>query len=85
MALPNMFYTYILYSKSSQILYYGYTPNLKKRLEKHNLGNVKSTKPHKPWILVWYGAFITINQAKEFEKYLKSGSGKAFCYNRLVN
>lgn len=46
---------------------------------------MKSTKPHIPWRLVWYGAFETLQQAKDFERYLKSGSGKAFAYKRLVN
>ena len=49
-----MYYTYILYSKKAQILYYGYTPNLKNRVEKHNTKKVISTKPYVPWSLVWY-------------------------------
>jgi len=38
-----------------------------------------------PWILVWYGAFQTEKQARDFELYLKNGSGKAFAYKRLVS
>lgn len=38
-----------------------------------------------PWKLVWYGAFDTEKEAKDFELYLKSGSGKAFAYKRLVS
>lgn len=38
-----------------------------------------------PWELVFYAAFETLMQAKDFEQYLKSGSGKAFAYKRLVN
>jgi hypothetical protein len=34
---------------------------------------------------VWYGAFATRALAEDFERYLKSGSGKAFAYKRLVN
>lgn len=51
----------------------------------HNLGQVKSTKAHIPWKLVWYGAFKTEKEARNFENYLKTGSGKAFAYKRLVN
>lgn len=43
-----------------------------------------ATRPHIPWRLVWYGAFEIEKQAKDFELYLKSGSGKAFAYKRLV-
>ncbi|MCP4252177.1 MAG: GIY-YIG nuclease family protein [Candidatus Scalindua sp.] len=80
-----MYYCYILLSLKSHIFYYGSTKNLKTRIKFHNDGNVKSTKPHLPWKLVWYGAFETEKQSKNFEEYLKSGSGKAFAYKRLVS
>jgi hypothetical protein len=34
---------------------------------------------------VWYGAFQTEKQARDFELYLKNGSGKTFAYKRLVS
>lgn len=80
-----MYYTYILLSSKFHKFYYGSTKNLKNRLELHNSGKVKSTKPHLPWKLVWYGAFENEKQARNFELYLKSGSGKAFAYKRLVD
>ena len=80
-----MFYTYILYSSKSHIYYYGYSADLKARLESHNKGLNFATKPHVPWVLAWYCAFPTEQQAEDFELYLKSGSGKAFAYKRLVN
>jgi len=79
-----MYYIYILKSSKSKILYYGYTVNLKKRLLEHNSGTSIFTKGHLPWKLVWYCAFENIKKAKDFELYLKSGSGKAFVYKRLV-
>ena len=79
-----MFYTYILKSSKSLIFYYGSTSDLKKRVSEHNAGISKSTRPHLPWILVWYCGFPTKKQAEDFELYLKSGSGKAFAYKRLV-
>ena len=51
----------------------------------HNSREVKSTKPHIPWKLVWYCAFETEKQARDFEQYLKTGSGKSFAYKRLVS
>jgi len=79
-----MFYCYILLSSKSHIFYYGSTNDLQLRLKLHNEGKVPSTKPHLPWDLVWYGAFTTENEARDFERYLKSGSGKSFAYRRLV-
>jgi predicted GIY-YIG superfamily endonuclease len=80
-----MHYVYILWSSKSKIFYYGYTHDLKKRFREHNEGISKATKPHRPWRLVFYSAFESSKKAKDFELYIKSGSGKAFVYKRLVN
>jgi len=50
----------------------------------HNKGKISSTKSHLPWRLVWYAGFETEKQARDFEQYLKTGSGKAFAYKRFV-
>jgi predicted GIY-YIG superfamily endonuclease len=68
----------------SGLLYYGYTRDVKKRVEEHNNGQSKFTKGHVPWKLVWFCGFKDKQKAEEFELYLKSGSGKAFVYKRLV-
>jgi len=80
-----MYYVYILQSSKSSIRYYGYTIDLRKRFREHNSGKSNFTKGHMPWKLVWYAAFDNIKKAKDFELYLKSGSGKAFVYKRLVD
>ena len=80
-----MHYAYILISNKAHIFYFGSTNDLRNRVKLHNTGKVKSTKPHTPWRLVWYGAFENEKQARNFELYLKSGSGKAFAYKRLVS
>ena len=38
-----------------------------------------------PWNVVWYEAFQTEKQARDFELYLKNGSGKSFAYKRLIS
>jgi predicted GIY-YIG superfamily endonuclease len=53
-------------------------------LEEHNSGKSQFTKGHVPWNLEYYSAFVDKQRAKDFELYLKSGSGKAFVYKRLV-
>ena len=79
-----MFYVYILYSPKSKNFYYGFTKDLRRRLLEHNQGISKATKPFVPWRLVQYSAFEDEEKAKDFEKYLKTGSGKAFAYKRLL-
>jgi len=80
-----MCYCYILLSSKSPIFYFGSAQDIKLRLVQHNNGEVKATKPHTPWKLIWYGAFETEKEARDFERYLKTGSGKAFAYKRLVS
>ncbi len=79
-----MFYSYILLSPQFHKFYFGSAKDLKVRVELHNSGKVKSTKPYIPWQLAWYGGFGTEQEARAFEQYLKSGSGKAFAYKRLI-
>jgi len=79
-----MYYVYILRSSKSEIFYYGYTADLKKRFAEHNNSKSKFTKGHLPWKLVFYCGFVDKQKTKDFERYLKSGSGKAFAYKRFV-
>ncbi|MEX2033109.1 MAG: GIY-YIG nuclease family protein [Candidatus Colwellbacteria bacterium] len=80
-----MYYVYILWSLKSKIFYFGYTEDLKTRFKKHNRGLSSATAPHRPWELLFYSGFKDRKLAKDFERYLKSGSGKAFAYKRLVD
>ncbi len=80
-----MYYVYILKSSKSPKFYYGYSSDLKRRFKEHNEGKSKYTKPFTPWKIVWYCAFECEKKAKDFELYIKSGSGKAFVYKRLVD
>lgn len=74
-----MFYTYILESlKDSSQHYTGHTADLRQRLIYHNEGMCTSTAKYRPWKIVTYIAFETIEKAQSFERYLKSGSGHAF-------
>lgn len=79
-----MYYTYILLSSKFHKFYFGSTNNLRIRYKLHNSGKVRSTKPYLPWKIVWYGSFQTEKESRNFELYLKTGSGKAFAYKRLV-
>ncbi len=80
-----MYYCYILQSSLQHKFYFGFTKDVKARFLTHNSGSVVATKTGRPWELVWYCAFSTQKEAKNFEHYLKSGSGKAFAYKRLVS
>lgn len=79
-----MKYVYILHSVDNPDLHYtGVTADLKARLAKHNAKQVSHTSKHAPWKLATYIAFSDETRAFKFERYLKSGSGRAFAKKRL--
>jgi putative endonuclease len=63
--------------------YVGMTSDVEKRLAAHNAGQSTHTAKYRPWKLATYLAFSDEKQAADFEKYLKSGSGRAFANKRL--
>ena len=69
---------------SDEKYYSGCTSNLTDRLKRHNRGSVPATVKRRPLSLVTYIVFQDKYKAFEFEKYLKTGSGRAFMYKRLV-
>ncbi|MBI2113409.1 MAG: GIY-YIG nuclease family protein [Candidatus Wildermuthbacteria bacterium] len=64
--------------------YTGCTENLEERLERHNKGYVPATVSRRPVELVTHIVFSDKYKAFEFEKYLKSGSGRAFINKHLL-
>jgi putative endonuclease len=80
-----MWYVYIIRSiEFPDQEYTGATEDLKRRMTDHNTGKSAHTAKFKPWKLVWYCAFPDKYKALEFEKYLKSHSGRAFAKKRLL-
>ena len=82
--LNSFSYVYILQSeKDTNRFYIGFTTDIESRLGCHNSGSVPSTKPYRPWRIKTYIAFADEKQARAFEKYLKSQSGRGFAVKRL--
>ena len=80
-----MYYVYLIRSQlNPKLTYVGCTRFLKQRLETHNSGGSKYTVNDRPWELVVYMGFKSKYAAFEFEKYLKSGSGRALVAKRLL-
>ena len=79
----NTWYVYIL-SCADGANYVGCTNNLARRLNQHKSGKVISTSKRLPIELKTYIVFTDMYRAYKFEKYLKSGTGRAFYKKRLV-
>ncbi len=79
-----MYYVYLLRSIDfPDQTYIGFSEDLKTRLNDHNAGKSKHTAKFAPWGLVSYHAFANERKAREFDYYLKTGSGKAFANKRF--
>ena len=76
-----MYYIYSL--KCVDGYYIGCTNDLKDRVERHKKGQVTATSNRLPTELEFYFALNDKNKAFKFEKYLKSGSGRAFINRHL--
>ncbi len=79
-----MKFVYILQSQDNSDRYcVGSTTDIEERLARHNAGEVPHTAKYKPWRVNTYLCFTDNDRAIAFEKYLKSGSGRAFAKKRL--
>ena len=72
----KFYYVYVLYNKTKNFIYIGYTENLRARYTSHKKGENKSTKSHVPLDLIHYEAYKNIKDAKRREMYLKTNKGK---------
>jgi len=67
-----MFYVYILRSEKDKKLYVGCTTNIEKRIKGHNAGEVESTRPRRPLILIHQEKMDNKTEAFKRERFLKS-------------
>jgi putative endonuclease len=82
--MEHYHYVYTLESLSKpDEIYTGQTGNLKERLKQHNYGQVPHTSNFIPWEIRSATVFKSKERALAFERYLKSGSGRAFLKRHL--
>ena len=75
-----MFVVYALGSENRRYIYVGLTENLERRLNEHNSGKNRTTKPYRPFRVLFTKSFDTRTEARREEIRLKGGSGKEFLY-----
>jgi predicted GIY-YIG superfamily endonuclease len=80
----KMRYVYLLQSiRYPDQRYIGLTNNLRQRLAKHNEGSSPHTSKYAPWRIATAIRFDDDQRASAFERYLKTGSGRAFAKKHL--
>jgi putative endonuclease len=72
------YWVYVIKSEIDGRLYKGLTSDISKRILEHNKGKSFSTKPYRPWKLIYSKAFEDRSSARDYEKYLKTGSGRDY-------
>jgi putative endonuclease len=70
------FFVYAISSAAKQQIYIGFSKDVNKRLKEHNNGLNFSTKPYRPWELIYFEAHTNELDARRREKYLKTTQGK---------
>lgn len=77
--LFTVIFVYILNSEVDATKFYvGLSDDPVRRLAEHNSGKSIHTNKYRPWKVVVSVGFADTAKAAAFERYLKSGSGRAF-------
>ena len=71
-------FVYAIKSIKSNYIYVGLTKNVGERIHRHNIGREKTTKAYRPFQLIYAEKFPDRKEARQQERYLKSGCGKEF-------
>jgi len=77
------FYTYILQSELNGRFYIGYCSDLEARLLKHNTGATPSTKPYRPWKMIYFEEYSTKKEAMDRESEIKSMKSRIYIENLI--
>ena len=78
-------YAYVLRSLKDQKLYTGYSNDLRRRLDEHNHGIVRSTQYRRPLVLIYFEGYLNQQDSTAREKFFKTGWGRTYLKRVLKN
>lgn len=67
-----MYHVYVLKGQTNPPYYIGFTANLRRRIDSHNVGVNRATSDGIPWKLIYCESYIAEEDARIREKRLKS-------------
>ncbi|PCH86323.1 MAG: endonuclease [Flavobacteriales bacterium] len=76
--MKRNYFVYALKSLVRNYIYVGLTYDLSGRVQRHNAGRERTTRPYLPFELIYSEEHADRITARIREKYLKSGTGKEF-------
>jgi len=71
-----MVYVYAIQSIHENFIYVGQTENVISRFHRHNRGSEQTTKFYKPFILIFSMECKDRREARQWERFYKTGEGK---------
>jgi putative endonuclease len=74
--MSGRYFVYVLRSRQDGSLYVGSTNNVTTTLIRHNKGEYRYTKGHRPWEAVYQENFSNRSEAVKRERFLKTGIGR---------
>ena len=77
-------FAYALRGKRDGWLYIGMSCNVERRLREHNGGYNRSTRSRIPFELVYVEECDSRQEARERERFLKTGKGREFLRSRVA-
>ncbi len=78
-----MHYFYVLRFRKNGKLYYGFSSNLKKRVRDHKSSKSDFTAKNGKFDLIFYEAYINEKDARNAERYFKTGHGREVLRKKL--
>ncbi|KAF0152080.1 MAG: putative endonuclease containing a URI domain [Ignavibacteria bacterium] len=80
-----MFYTYILFSKTTNKYYCSSTDNIERRISQHNSGYSKSTKGGLQWELKYFEEYSDRSEAVRRENEIKKKKSRKYIEGLISN
>ncbi|MFI5203622.1 MAG: GIY-YIG nuclease family protein [Flavobacteriales bacterium] len=78
-----MFYTYVIRSLKTGVLYKGHCQDLEKRMIQHNSGLTQSIRHLIPLEMIYFEEFKTCEEAVKRERYFKTAAGRRFLKSKI--
>jgi len=82
--MKGIYYVYVLLSERDGNIYIGITNDLERRLKQHNRGGNLSTKYRTPLKLIQKEQYKNRIEARQREKFLKSGCGREWIKKNIL-
>ena len=83
--MSEKYTVYVIFSKTIDRYYTGYTNDLDRRLSEHNRKKGKYTDAGIPWEVVYTEQFELKHEAQEREKYIKSRKSRIYIEDLIKN